>query len=188
MGQNNLMIEQLVEQNQKLIDANFQYQQILEKTNSQLSLWNNSYSTGVDVLGVLFTVLTIVAATIIWWQSREHKKMLREELDNVINKQRQEALQAIELLKTEKEKEIKSAADEQKIDLTKQLNNLKNKELELKVGLPDLSQYMKKEDYLCENCRNTSSFGFSYWNTNRVIPDFSMFNSSRKCVSCSKNF
>jgi DNA-directed RNA polymerase subunit M/transcription elongation factor TFIIS len=184
MENNNLDIEDIVLQNQQLIDANLQYQQILEKTNSQLGLWGNPYSTSVAVLGVLFTVLTIVAATIIWWQSGEHKKMLREELDNVINKQRKEALQAIELLKTEKEKEIKNSADEQKTVLINQLENLKNKELELKVGLPDLSQYMKKEDYLCENCQNNNMLSFR--NILRVNDYYVGYH--KKCVSCGNNF
>mgnify|MGYP003554330360 FL=1 len=183
MENNNLDIESIVLQNQQLIDANLQYQQILEKTNSQLGLWSNPYSTSVAILGVLFTVLTIVAATIIWWQSREHKKMLREELDNVINKQRQEALQAIELLKTEKEKEIKNAADEQKTVLINQLENIKNKELELKVGLPDLSQYMRKEDYLCEDCRNNSVLSFR---SILRVRDYYVGH-HRKCVSCGNN-
>ena len=50
MENNNLDIESIVLQNQQLIDANLQYQQILEKTNSQLGLWSNPYSTSVAIL------------------------------------------------------------------------------------------------------------------------------------------
>src|SRR5216683_5279708 len=46
------------------------YVRLLERTNQQLSLWWNPYGIMVAALGALFAVLAIVAAFIIFRQSR----------------------------------------------------------------------------------------------------------------------
>lgn len=71
----NKIIEQFSEEN----TIKF-YQDILEKTNSQLSLWWNPYGLIIGLLGVLFTVLTIIAAFLIYRQSKEHKELIQESI------------------------------------------------------------------------------------------------------------
>lgn len=56
------------------------YEQILEKTNNQLSLWWNPYGLLISILGILFTILTIISAVIIYRQSREHRELLKESI------------------------------------------------------------------------------------------------------------
>lgn len=56
------------------------YQQILEKTNNQLSLWFNPYGLFVTMLGVLFAILAIVAAFVIYRQSKEYKGLIQKSL------------------------------------------------------------------------------------------------------------
>ncbi len=54
-----------------------QYIQILEKTNQQLGLWTNPYGIMIGVLAILFTILTIVAAVIIYRQSKDYQERIR---------------------------------------------------------------------------------------------------------------
>jgi predicted membrane protein len=61
--------------------VNRAYQEILEKTNSQLSLWWNPYGLFVAILGVLFGVLAIIASVVIYRQSKEHKELLKKSLE-----------------------------------------------------------------------------------------------------------
>ena len=49
------------------------YVAILEKTNQQLSLWWNPYGIFVGALGALFTAGAVVAAYLIFRQSREYR-------------------------------------------------------------------------------------------------------------------
>ena len=56
--------------------AQQQYLDILEKTNQQLSLWWNPYGLMIAALGVLFAVLGILAAMVIFFQGREFRSLL----------------------------------------------------------------------------------------------------------------
>lgn len=65
------------------------YHEILEKTNSQLSMWTNPYGIFVAVLGglvaclgVLFTVLTIIAVYLVFRQSKEYKDLMKKSLND----------------------------------------------------------------------------------------------------------
>lgn len=58
------------------------YQQILEKTNNQLSLWYNPYGVFIAFLGILFGVLSIMAIYINYKQSKEHKDLIKKSLDD----------------------------------------------------------------------------------------------------------
>jgi hypothetical protein len=68
---------------QRIVDDSMtrNYQQILEKTNSQLSLLSNPYGLFVAMLGILFTVLTIIAAFIIYRQSKEYRELIKKSLE-----------------------------------------------------------------------------------------------------------
>ena len=69
----------------KLDPVQQQYLDILEKTNQQLSLWWNPYGVMIGALGVLFAVLAIVAAVLLFRQSREFRVLL----DTTVNEYRQ---------------------------------------------------------------------------------------------------
>ena len=56
------------------------YQQILEKTNEQLSLWSNPYGVIIAALGVLFAVLAIIAVFVLYRQSKEYKDLIHKSL------------------------------------------------------------------------------------------------------------
>jgi len=56
------------------------YQEILEKTNNQLSLWMNPYAIFIASLGVLFTILAIVVAFTIYRQGKEYKNLINESI------------------------------------------------------------------------------------------------------------
>lgn len=56
------------------------YQEILEKTNEQLSLWFNPYVLIIGILAIFFTVMTIIAAIIIFRQSKESKRLIEDSL------------------------------------------------------------------------------------------------------------
>lgn len=56
------------------------YQQILEKTNEQLSLWSNPYGLFVGMLGVLFATLAIIAVFVLYRQSKEYKDLINKSL------------------------------------------------------------------------------------------------------------
>jgi hypothetical protein len=64
------------------VDNEYQeYQEILEKTNNQLSLWVNPYGILVAILGVFFTIMAILAAVILYRQSKESKQLIKDSLD-----------------------------------------------------------------------------------------------------------
>lgn len=56
------------------------YITLLEKTNQQLSLWSNPYGVLVAVLSFLVAFLAIVAAFILYRQSREYREIYQKAL------------------------------------------------------------------------------------------------------------
>jgi len=56
------------------------YQEILEKTNQQLSLWWNPYILIISMLSIFFTVMAIITAIVIFRQSRESRRLMEESL------------------------------------------------------------------------------------------------------------
>ena len=54
------------------------YLAILERTNSQLSLWWNPYGVMIAALGILFAILAIVAALILWRQGKEYRNLVEQ--------------------------------------------------------------------------------------------------------------
>jgi rubrerythrin len=72
-----------LEKNKGISDSNNlitrNYTDILEKTNSQLSLWTNPYGLMVGALSFLLTALAIAVAFVLYKQSLDHKNQLEEE-------------------------------------------------------------------------------------------------------------
>ena len=88
------------------------YQELLEKTNQQLSLWWNPYGVLIALLGVLFAVLAIVGAVLLFRQSREYRAMHQAEIDDyreIINTFITEKSSQIEVLKGEINAELTDA-------------------------------------------------------------------------------
>lgn len=65
-------------QQQDYIKLINEYQEILEKTNSQLSLWNNPYGILIGILGVFVAVLAVIVAFVLFRQSRSNRQMVRD--------------------------------------------------------------------------------------------------------------
>jgi len=58
------------------------YMSILEKTNSQLSLWWNPYGVMIAALGVLFTVGAISVTLLLFRQSSDYQRKIDQALEN----------------------------------------------------------------------------------------------------------
>ena len=57
------------------------YIDILEKTNTQLSLWYNPYGLMIGILSILIAVLAILFAFILWRQGKDYKDAFNTFLD-----------------------------------------------------------------------------------------------------------
>ncbi|MCX6791140.1 MAG: hypothetical protein NTV62_03040 [Candidatus Gribaldobacteria bacterium] len=127
---------------------------ILEKTNQQLNLWYNPYGVMIGVLAILFTVLTIVAAVIIYRQSRDYKTKLRADRDfyknkmgefldsqkKIIeqrNKTAEELSQKIDASLREYKKKLKESSKKQKEEIQGAIDKLEMEKLTLRkdIGL-----------------------------------------------------
>ncbi len=123
-----------------------QYIQILEKTNQQLGLWTNPYGIIIGALAILFTILTIVAAVIIYRQSRDYKERVqadRERYAKSINdflesqkaiierreKQAGKVEEKIDKLLEEYKNQLKESSKSQKVEIEKAIENLKEEKL-----------------------------------------------------------
>ena len=121
-----LKIDSLFQQKEKRIDSLYNelkinnksilnnYQDILEKTNQQLSVWTNPYGLLISALAILFTLLAIVASILIFLQSKGFK----EKLDKFINSGK-EALEKIITEKSKKLEEIDTKLEGYKDELIK---------------------------------------------------------------------
>ncbi len=120
------------------------YMSILEKTNQQLGMWTNPYTISIMIIGILFTILTIIAAVLIWTQSSEFKKII----SNTVNKYENDLSTLIQDKKQQLE-EIEMQINEMIKDYEDRLENatLKQKD-EIKIKLDELKerqQSIKKE-------------------------------------------
>lgn len=170
-----------------------QYIQILEKTNQQLSLWTNPYGLMIGALAVLFTVLAIVAAFIIYRQSKDYKDKIqadRKQYADSINdfllsqkaiidereKQAKQVEGKINKLLDGYEKQLKKSTASQKAEIEKAIKNLKEEKLSLgntigpltvspnSISLGGASILGLKNYHSCKSC----GFGFfirSDWST-----------------------
>ncbi len=109
------------------------YVDLLDKTNQQMTLFGNPYMFGVVILGVLFTALTIIAAILIWRQSKEYKQMVVESitkfqdaLNEQVKKIKKEAKVSINTVISKHEKNFESLPSELKEEANKIINDLKN--------------------------------------------------------------
>jgi hypothetical protein len=159
------------------------YQDILEKTNSQLSLWLNPYGLLISALGILFTCLTIIFALILYRQSSDYKKTINQ---SIINYQ------------TILDKLIKESQDQTKLYLeraderfTEKISNYKK---ELQNATYDQKKILEEKLRQLEIQKNNISEKI---NKITVRPDLTYFNSfnspllknsTHKCSKCSKDY
>ena len=159
------------------------YTDILKSTNEQLGLWHNPYGILITTLAVLFTLLTILAAIIIWTQGKSFKELV----NNTINKyegilssfikQKKEELanidKNIDNSIAAHKKELEKASANQKKEIEKKIEELRihkeaiQKELENPIVTPvNLSNqtgpgyYSNQVFHKCSKC----GFGFLYSN------------------------
>jgi len=113
-------------------DRSQPYQEILEKTNQQLSLWSNPYALMIASLAILFTLLTIIAAVIIYSQGKEFKAKIDsflqgyKELLETLVKDWETRLSQIDKKSVDYQKQLETATGEQKKLIETELNKLKN--------------------------------------------------------------
>lgn len=116
--------------------TNSEYTQILEKTNAQLSLWWNPYGVFIAALGILFAILAILAAYLIYRQSKDYKDLLKTSIDEhraaleklIGEKNNQFKLLESSLDKTilEYNQKLNSVTDENKAQITEFIRQLEN--------------------------------------------------------------
>lgn len=111
------------------------YQETLESTNSQLSLWFNPYAIMVATLGILFTVATVIAAIILYRQSKEYQNRYNQ-------------------LFGDSQKSIKDLANKLATASEQVLNNIIEKEEELNQKLENLGQEISTSSELQRNSSN----------------------------------
>jgi hypothetical protein len=130
---NKLLSESIDKSNSMYIN----YLDILEKTNSQLSLWINPHALFVDSLGVLFAIAAILVGVVMFRQSHEYKRTLErfweknDERVRIFIAERKNEIDKIDELYVKRINELKlerdkiSADQEDKIDkITKQIDEL----------------------------------------------------------------
>lgn len=197
-----LIIRQVVEDN---ITKN--YEQILEKTNNQLSLWWNPYGILISVLGILFTFLTIISAVIIYRQSKEHKELIKESiikyekiLNQLIeekNKQLKEIDSNLENLITDQKEKLKTADEENKKAINEVISKLQiqKESIDTKITpiyvIPEYCDSILTPISLLQNRHHKcSKCGFGYFvKEDRFAPstrNTSLSSLGSKTISCPK--
>jgi predicted HAD superfamily phosphohydrolase len=112
------------------------YIKLLERSNEQLSLVGNPLAWMIGALGVLFTVGAIVAAFLLWRQSREFKEDQKKLIDTAsseifqlqlnLKSQSEILLNRLTASVTEIEQKTQSLEPVDKEDIVKQLDDLKS--------------------------------------------------------------
>jgi hypothetical protein len=121
-------LTQIVEQLKKRQIENERYFEIIQRTNEQLSLWWNPYGALIATLGVLFAILTIIAALIVFRQSAEHRAILNKSIQsyqNILNKFLEDKNIAIAEKMKELEEKLITADEKSKKDIQETLAGLK---------------------------------------------------------------
>lgn len=140
------------------------YIAVLEKTNTQLSYWFNPLGVAVGALAVLITALTIMAAVLLWRQSREFKATLNaavEKYDQTVEEIRARNESVIEAFledKTSQLEEMQSRLPEgaDAEELTRTIDSVLKQYALLQGELASLrssrvSDDVRKEEYIIKS-------------------------------------
>jgi hypothetical protein len=186
------------------------YISVLEKINQQLSYGYGSYSTTIAALAVLFTVLTIVAVSIIYFLGSDYKNKMkadREEykrkIDEFLASQQslieekdrisQEISKKIEATLVEYKKKLTESSAEQKEEIQKAIDRLEVDKLTLKssIGPISVSPDIQGYDFLSttgalfgRKFHKCSQCGFGFYVDDYPTTVMSML--SGKTVTCPK--
>lgn len=147
------------------------YQEILEKTNSQLSLWWNPYGILIGTLGVLFTILTIIAAVVIYRQGKEYKELINESLlkhENVLSQLILKNNQQIKNIETnldntinEYKEKLKNVAQEGKDEINDFIKKLEDQ----KVTVDSQIMNIVTPEYISTDIVNFGLTNYKYQHT-----------------------
>jgi len=104
------------------------YIEILEKTNQQLSLWNNPYGIMVGILTVIIALMAIFFAYILYRQGKDYKDFLAEQ-KKIIEGETKKSLDSAKCALDEQikngEEKLKELKGTTKETIEKEINNLK---------------------------------------------------------------
>ena len=120
--------------------ADSAYIEILEKTNSQLSLWLNPYGVMIGALGTLFAVAAIVAGVLLFRQGKEYRDLIETSIrkyEGVLGALVKEKLEAVE---GAFERQLKDA----QAKLAAELDEPKRKALERRIAEIEQHQALLK--------------------------------------------
>ncbi len=181
------------------------YISLLEKTNQQLSFWYNPYGIMVGTLAVLFTALTIVAAVIIYRQSREYKdrleadrKLYKNQFDDFLASQmkiiEQRSAEAGELSKKfdkiidQYQEKLESSTEKQKEEIQKAIDKLEQEKITLNQGVgpltvtPNLTGLGLINSFnkhcICSNC------GYGFFVDTLGVAGFTVGGTTVNCPKC----
>jgi len=138
MPDTNSIITSVPDQYQIMLDN---YASIVEKTNNHLNMWFNPYGLMVGILTLLVAVAAIVVSVILWKNSEEQKKRIKDffdEQDKIIkernekdDERREVAKKEFEELIREQQNKLKLAKKQNKKEIEKFINELKKEKASL---------------------------------------------------------
>lgn len=151
------------------------YNEILNKTNAQLSLWWNPYGVLIGSLGVLFTIMAIIFAIIIFRQSREYKEIIRKSIaehGNVLDK-----------MVAEREKQFKIMEANYDKTLAEYQKKLKTAKEGEKKDIEAFIQTIEKQKESFET-QVKPKIVFPEYNNLSTLSSFGLYKPFHKCSSC----
>lgn len=184
------------------------YQDILEKTNMQLSLWWNPYGLLIAILGVLFTILTIISAVVIYRQSKEYRELINQSIskhellfNDLIAEKNQQLLiieNNLNALINEYKEKLATVGEDQKNEINEIISRLETErksidnQINAKYVTPEYSDTfltvggnfgLKNSPHKCSKC------GYGYFVKDIPItlrPSISIGLTNTKTITCPK--
>lgn len=127
--------------------------EILEKTNQQLNLWSNPYGIMIAALGILFAILAIISAGIIYRQNQDYKNKISalfESYKQALDKMRTDW--EVKRLDIENQMEkLKSdattATNSQKVEIDKKIKELESEKSRINSEIISAGAIFPKPDF-----------------------------------------
>lgn len=181
---------------------NSYYLSILEKTNSQLGLWTNPYGILIAILAVLFTIMTIIAAVIIYRQGKEYKQRQEniqhdydkrlEEFLNEKKEQIQITEQSFKKIIDEYTEKLEKVEGDKKSEIKKTIDELNEYKNEIQTNITSSVPVISRNFHRCSKC----GYGFEIIDDNAYNSQyiyafqkpflFSGSGKNERTVKCSK--
>lgn len=196
-----IVVQDTVNINTQLTDEEITkvYQEILEKTNAQLNLWWNPYGVMIGSLGVLFAILTIISAVIIYRQGKDYKEIIHDSvkrhqsvLDDMIREREKqfkilEANYAKSILELEEKSKVLNDNNDIKpiIELLQKQKESLDTQLKSTIVTPKIDTLTMApgggflKHHTCSNC------GYGYYvNDSPAVGSLRAFGSTIECPKC----